>query len=80
MYGCQQELIKSAETLPFLEYLCTTANKLINCGTYLARQWYFKCGYITRKYDIEKELKTNPNYQFLIASQSFAFVATFEVS
>ncbi len=65
MYGCQQELIKSSETLPFLEYLCTTANKLINCGTYLARQWYFKCRYITRKYDLEKKLKTNQNYQFL---------------
>ena len=65
MYGCQQELIKSSENVPFLEYLCTTANKLINCGIYLARQWYFKLGYITGKYSLEKELKSNKNYQFL---------------
>lgn len=65
MYGCQQELIKNPESIPFLEYLCTTANKLINCGIYLARQWYFKLGYITGKHDLEKELKSNHNYQFL---------------
>nr|WP_293102043.1 hypothetical protein [Okeania sp. SIO2F4] len=65
MYGCQQELIKSPEKISFLEYLCITANKLINCGIYLARQWYFKLGYITGKYDLEKKLKSNRNYQFL---------------
>ena len=65
MYGCQQELIKSSENAPFLEYLCTTANKLINCGIYLARQWYFKLGYITGKYNLEKELKFKINYKFL---------------
>jgi putative transposase len=67
MYGCQQNLIKNPEYHPFLEYLCTTANKLINCGIYLARQWYFKCGYIPGKYDLEKELKTNLNFKFLFA-------------
>ncbi|WP_293063066.1 transposase [Okeania sp. SIO2B3] len=65
MYGCQQELIKSPDNVPFLEYLCITANKLINCGIYLARQWYFKLGYITGKYDLEKKLKSHSNYQFL---------------
>ncbi|MGK7928195.1 MAG: RNA-guided endonuclease InsQ/TnpB family protein [Spirulina sp.] len=65
MFGCQQNLIKDSDKLPFLEYLCMTANKLINCGIYLARQWYFKRGYITGKYDLEKELKPNLNYQFL---------------
>ena len=65
MYGCQQELIKSSENFPFLEYLCTRANQLINCGIYLARQWYFKLGYVTGKYDLEKKLKSNINYQFL---------------
>jgi len=65
MYGCQQELIKKSENVPFLEYLCTTANQLINCGIYLARQWYFKFGYITGKYNLEKELKSHANYQFL---------------
>ncbi|NET11571.1 MAG: hypothetical protein F6K08_01125 [Okeania sp. SIO1H6] len=57
MYGCQQELIKNPQLLPFLEYLCTTANKLVNCGIYLARQWYFKLGCIIGKYDLEKQLK-----------------------
>jgi len=65
LYGCQQELIKNPENLPFLEYLCATANKLINCGIYLARQWYFKLRHITGKYDLEKNLKSNSNYQFL---------------
>ncbi|NES77592.1 MULTISPECIES: transposase [unclassified Okeania] len=65
MYGCQQELIKSPENLSFLEYLCTTANNLINCSIYLARQWYFKLGYITGKYNLEKQLKSNINYKFL---------------
>ncbi len=62
---CQQNLIKNPEILPFLEYLCKTANKIINCGIYLARQWYFKCKYITGKYELEKELKHNQNYKFL---------------
>lgn len=73
MYGCQQELINSQELLPFLEYLCATANKLMSShwlacarrGIYLARQWYFKLGHIAGKYELEKELKRNPNYQFL---------------
>ncbi len=65
MYGCQQEFIKSPENVPFLEYLCTTANKLINCGIYLARQWYFKLGCIAGKYNLEKQLKSNINYKFL---------------
>ncbi|MBZ8182017.1 RNA-guided endonuclease InsQ/TnpB family protein [Oscillatoria salina] len=65
MFGCQQNLIKNSEQLPFIEYLCRTANKLINCGIYLARQWYFKCHYLPDKYDLEKALKGNTNYKFL---------------
>jgi IS605 OrfB family transposase len=50
-----------------------TANKLMSSqrlasarrGIYLARQWYFKLGYITGKYNLEKELKSHANYQFL---------------
>ena len=67
MYGCQQDLIKNSDALSFLEYLCTTANKLINCGIYLARQYYFKCNYIVGKYDLEKQLKQNQNFKFLFA-------------
>ncbi|NEP85034.1 MAG: hypothetical protein F6K17_18615 [Okeania sp. SIO3C4] len=65
MYGCQQELIKNSENVPFLEYLCTIGNKLINCGIYLSRQWYFKLAKIPGKYDLEKKFKSNRNYQFL---------------
>ncbi|MEA5471457.1 transposase, partial [Spirulina sp. 06S082] len=65
MYGCQQNLIKDSENLSFLEYLCTTANKLINCGIYLARQLYFKRGIIIKKFDILTELKNNVNFKFL---------------
>ncbi|WP_293139377.1 hypothetical protein [Okeania sp. SIO3I5] len=57
MYGCQQEFIKSPENVPVLEYLCTTANKLINCGIYLARQWYFKLGCIAGKYNARTAIK-----------------------
>ncbi len=67
MYGCQQDLIKTPECLPFLEYLCRTANKLINCGIYLARQRYFKCGHIPGKYELEKQLKQNQNFKFLFS-------------
>ncbi len=67
MYGCQQNLIADSECLPFLEYLGTTANKLINCGIYLARQRYFKCGYIPKKYELEKQLKQNQNFKFLFS-------------
>nr|WP_293105107.1 hypothetical protein [Okeania sp. SIO2F4] len=80
MYGCQQDLIKNPQLLPFLEYLYTTPNKLINCGIYLARQWYLKLGCIKGKYDLEKQLKSNFNYKFIhsqAAQQTIRTVAEY---
>lgn len=45
MYGCQQHLVKTnPEIMAILEYLCTEANKLTNCGIYYCRQMLFKAG------------------------------------
>ena len=67
MFGCQQVLISSPEILPYLEFVCSEANKLINCGTYYGRQVYFKTGKIISKFDLNYEYKKNSHYQFLCA-------------
>ncbi|MDD1469063.1 transposase, partial [Dolichospermum sp. ST_sed5] len=47
MYGCQQILISPNKELgAILEFLCRESNKLANCGTYYARQLFFKTGKI----------------------------------
>ena len=59
MYGCQQILIKTdKDTEAILEFLCSESAKLSNCGTYYARQLYFKTGKIPSKYDLHKVLGT----------------------
>ena len=67
MFGCQQVLISNTEILPYLEFICFEANKLINCGTYYGRQIYFKTGKIISKFDLNYEYKKNCHYQFLCA-------------
>jgi len=67
MFGCQQVLISDTEILPYLEFICSEANKLINCGTYYGRQIYFKTGKIISKFDLNYEYKKNCHYQFLCA-------------
>lgn len=67
MFGCQQVLINDTEILPYLEFICSEANKLINCGTYYGRQIYFKTGKIISKFDLNYEYKKNLHYQFLCA-------------
>jgi IS605 OrfB family transposase len=67
MFGCQQVLISNTGILPYLEFICSQANKLINCGTYYGRQIYFKTGKIISKYDLNYEYKKNLHYQFLCA-------------
>lgn len=67
MFGCQQVLIKDTKILPYLEFICSEANKLINCGTYYGRQIYFKTGKIISKFDLSYEYKKNCHYQFLCA-------------
>ncbi|NMG18176.1 transposase [Brasilonema bromeliae SPC951] len=65
-YGCQQVLLnRSLLVHPVLEYLCTQAAKLTNCGIYYGRQVWFKERRYLGKYDLEKEYKTNRNYQSL---------------
>lgn len=69
MYGCQQVLIHPDKDLKvILEYVCTEAKKLANCGVYYARQLYFKTGKIPSKVDLHKQLGTiqrNSHYQAL---------------
>lgn len=69
MYGCQQVLIHSDKDLKaVLEYVCTEAKKLNNCGVYYARQLFFKTGKIPSRVDLHKQLGTiqrNSHYQAL---------------
>jgi putative transposase len=68
-YGCQQVLITSDNSLKaLLEYVCTEANNLINCGIYYSRQYYFKTGKFPSKADLHKQIGTvqkNKHYQAL---------------
>jgi len=55
MLGCQQNLIRAnSEIQAILEYLCSEAAKLSNCGTYYARQIYFKTGKISNRSQLHK--------------------------
>lgn len=65
MFGCQQVLIHDKSVFPYLEYLCSEANKLTNCGVYYARQIYFKTGKVISKYDLNYEYKGNSHFKFL---------------
>jgi putative transposase len=66
MYGCQQNLINPNDELKsVLEFIGSESHKLTNCGIYYARKLYFKTGELIRKYDLEKEYKTNKHYQVL---------------
>lgn len=76
MYPCQQNLISNKEILPFLEYLCTEASKLTNCGIYVARQLFFKANYIIGKYDLQKKLKQNIHFQFLYSQSAQQILMT----
>jgi len=67
MFGCQQNLINpDKEIKAILEFLCSEAQKLTNCGIYYSRQLFFKTGKIPSRADLHKELGTrnlNPHYQ-----------------
>ncbi len=65
MFGCQQVLINDSALFPFLQFVCTEANKLTNCGIYYARQLFFKTGRIISKLDLNYEYKNNLHFQFL---------------
>lgn len=53
------ELDCDKETLPIIQYLCGQSNSLFNCGTYWARQIFFKTGRIVSKYDPIYEVGNN---------------------
>ncbi|MEQ8755331.1 MAG: transposase, partial [Coleofasciculus sp. G1-WW12-02] len=66
MYGCQQVLLKpDYEETAILDFICSEANKLTNCGIYYARQLWFKRRYLIGKYDLEKEYKSHKHFQVL---------------
>ena len=79
MYGCQQVLINPDKDLrAILKFVCEESNKLANCGTYYARQLYFKTGKLPTKYDLHKLFKGNPHFQALyshVAQQTLTSVA-----
>ncbi len=53
MFRCQQVLIKpDSELKAIREFVCGESNKLHNCGTYLAKQLYFKTGKIPSKCNV----------------------------
>jgi IS605 OrfB family transposase len=63
LYGCQQILLNPDNDLKaILEFLCSEATKLSNCGTYYARQLYFKTGKIPSKFDLNNELSNNIHF------------------
>lgn len=78
-YGCQQNLIKAdSELKNILEFVCGESNKLANCGTYYARQVYFKTGKIPSSSDLHRWLLSNPHFQSLyshVAQQTLTSVA-----
>ncbi|MFP5269069.1 RNA-guided endonuclease InsQ/TnpB family protein [Coleofasciculus sp.] len=66
MYGCQQVLLKpDVELAAILDFICSEANKLTNCGIYYARQLWFKRRWLIGKYDLEKEYKHHLHFQAL---------------
>ena len=78
-YGCQQTLITPSQELrAILEYVCSEANKLSNCGIYYARQMYFKMGKVVTGFDLHKQLNSNPHFgalQSQVAQQTLTTIA-----
>lgn len=79
MFGCQQILISpDLELRAILEFLCSESNKLHNCGTYYARQLYFKTGKAPSKFDLHREISRNIHFQAMhsqVAQQCLTTVA-----
>ncbi len=64
MYGCQQNLIHANDdTKAILEFICSEANKLANCGIYYCRQMFFKAYRYVKKYELDSVLKNNPHFK-----------------
>jgi len=75
-YGCQQDLISDAavadSTTLFnvLEFICSEANKLTNCGIYYARQLYFKTSKLVSKFELDAQYKNSPHYKALFSQSA----------
>ncbi|AOY80338.1 MULTISPECIES: RNA-guided endonuclease TnpB family protein [Moorena] len=64
MYGCQQHLIKTTiENQAIIEFICSEANKLTNCGIYYCRQILFKAGKYLNNAELDKIMKTNVHFK-----------------
>lgn len=63
-------LISDSELFPFLEFVCTEANKLTNSGIYFARQWFFRTGKYVSKFDLNYHCKNNRHFAALAAQAS----------
>ncbi|NEP36489.1 MAG: IS200/IS605 family element transposase accessory protein TnpB [Moorea sp. SIO3B2] len=64
MYGCQQHRITtSPENRAVIEFICSEANKLTNCGIYYCRQILFKAGKYLKNAELDKILKTNIHFK-----------------
>lgn len=64
MYGCQQVLISPDDNVKaILEFICSEANKLANCGIYYCRQMLFKAHHYVGKYELDSQLKSNPHFK-----------------
>ncbi len=64
MYGCQQHLITTTpENQAVIDFICSEANKLTNCGLYYCRQMLFKNGKYLNNADLDKVMKTNVHFK-----------------
>ena len=64
MYGCQQNLIHANDDIKaILDFICSEANKLANCGIYYCRQIFFKAYRYVKKYELDSVLKNNPHFK-----------------
>ncbi|NEO18280.1 MAG: IS200/IS605 family element transposase accessory protein TnpB [Moorea sp. SIO4G2] len=64
MYGCQQHLITTTvENQAVIEFICSEANKLTNCGLYYCRQMLFKNGKYLKNAELDKIMKTNVHFK-----------------
>ena len=46
-----------------IEFICSEANKLTNCGIYYCRQMLFKNHVYVKKFDLDKKLKSNQHFK-----------------
>ena len=66
-YGCQQNLISTTEdNNAIIEFICSEANKLTNCGIYYCRQMLFKNHVYVKKKEMTISKRRNGKMQLLV--------------